>query len=131
MKKREMIKKYRGDSFGSKRAFVALIFILEVILIFAFIDYGVHTLDSKFKVPAPYFTDKIIYGTLAGFIIYLFVRKKKTLVKSFILSAVLAVLLQLRDYYIGYSLGFVSLFFLIHFAILFVVSYIGMKLTRM
>lgn len=130
MKKRAVIKD-KGRDFSSKQAFVALIFVLEVVLVFAFIDYGVHALSSKLTVPAEYFTDKIIYGTLAGFIIYMFVRKDRTLKKSFILSGILTILLQLRDYYIGYSLSFVALFFLIHFTILFVVSYLGMKLTRM
>src|SRR3989304_10124357 len=114
-----------GGSFGFKKVFVALIFIFEVILIFTFFDYLIHGLSQEYSVPAQYFINKIIYGTIIGFITYLFVRKKPVLKKSFILSAIVSILLQTGYYLQGYSLSFVLLFLAIHFAILFIVSYLG------
>ena len=120
-----------GGSFGFKKVFVALIFIFEVILIFTFFDYLIHGLSQEYSVPAQYFINKIIYGTIIGFITYLFVRKKPVLKKSFILSAIVSILLQTGYYLQGYSLNFVLLFLAIHFVILFTVSYLGMRIAKM
>lgn len=125
-----MLKKERGREFSLNQAFVIIIFIFEVILVFTFFDYVFHTLSPDYSVPSWYFTNKIIYGTLIGFVTYLFVRKKSIMQKSLILSAVVSILLQVRYYFRDYAINFVILFLIIHFVILFIVSYLGMKITK-
>jgi hypothetical protein len=119
------------DALGFGSVFISLIFVLEVILVFTFIDYGIHSLSEAYSVPDYYFINKIIYGTLIGTIAYLFVRKKPIMTKSLFVSAVVSILLQIRYLLTGYALSFVLLFLVVHFVILFVVSYLGMKLTKM
>ena len=121
----------KRDSLGFKKGFIALIFILEVILVFTFFDYLIHGLSPDYAVPNYYFINKILYGTLIGFIAYLFVRKMPILKKSIILSAAVSILLQTRYYLQNYSPSFVLMFMAIHFAILFIVSYLGIKLVKM
>ncbi|HLF53944.1 MAG TPA: hypothetical protein VI544_02085 [Candidatus Nanoarchaeia archaeon] len=116
---------------GFKKLSVALIFIFEVILVFTFFDFTAHNISPDYGVPSWYFTNKIIYGTIIGFITYLFIRKKPIIQKSLILSAVVSILLQIRYFFIGYSISFVLSFLLIHFIILFIVSYVGFKITKM
>ncbi len=121
----------KREVFGFNQAFIAVIFILEVMLVFTFFDYVIHSLSQDYSVPAWYFTNKILYGTIIGFVTYLFVRKKPIIQKSIILSAVVSILLQIRYYLYGYSVQFVLLFLVIHFIILFIVSWAGMKITDM
>jgi len=120
----------KKEVWGVKQLFAALVFILEIILVFAFFDYIIHSLSAEYAVPSWYFTNKIIYGTIIGFVTYLFIKKKEILPKSIILSAVVSILLQIRYYTLGYSLQFVFLFLAIHFIILFIVSYAGFKITK-
>ena len=124
-------KRVKREKFSFKKGFVALIFILEVILVFTFFDYMIHTTSPDYAVPASYFVNKIIYGTIIGFITYLFVRKKPITQKSAIIALVVSALLQIGYAVTGYPLSFVALFFVIHFAILFIVTYIGCKIARM
>lgn len=123
--------KKEKERLGFKKGFVALVFILELMLVFAFFDYVVHTVNPDYTVPLYFFTTKIIYGTLVGFIAYLFVRKKPLIQKSAILAAVVSVLLQIRYLLAGYPTSFVLIFLIIHFVILFIVTYVGCKIARM
>ena len=124
-------KREENTSPDFKRGFVALIFIFEVILVFTFFDYIIHAISPDYTVPSYYFTNKIIYGTLIGFVTYLLVRKKPLVQKSAILAATVSVLLQIRYLLVGYPLSFVLLFLVIHFVILFIVTYIGCKIAKM
>jgi hypothetical protein len=119
------------EVWGVRQLFAAFILILEIILVFTLFDYIAHSLSAEYSVPSWYFTNKIIYGTIIGFVTYLFIKKKEILPKSIILSAVVSILLQIRYYTLGYSLEFVFLFLAIHFIILFIVSYAGFKITKM
>lgn len=101
--------------------------ILMIILIFTLIDYFFHLLSAEYSVPSYYFRNKIIFGTIIGFITYLLIRKQKPLAKSLIFSAVISILLQTRYYLEGYPKDFVFLFLGIHFAILWLVSSIIFK----
>ena len=119
------------EHFGFKQGFVALIFIFEVILVFTFFDYTAHTMSPEYAVPSWYFTNKIMYGTVIGFITYLFIRKKPIVKKSITLAAVITILLEIKYAFTGYSLEFLATFLAIHFVILFIVSYVGFKITKM
>ena len=101
-------------------------FIFSIILIFAGIDFLFHTLSPEYSVPQRYFPNKILYGTIIGFIAYLFIHKiRSNYTKAVILSTIVAVLLQIRYFLEGYALDFVILFLIIHFFILFVLSYLS------
>ena len=121
----------KKEEFGFRKGFIALIFILEVILVFTFFDYMIHSLDSNLSVPHHYFTTKIVYSTLVGFITYLFIRNKPIIKKSAILATVISIILLIRYILENHSISFSLLFFAIHFVILFIVTYVGCKITRM
>ena len=121
----------KGGSFGFKKGFIALIFMLEVILVFAFFDYLAHGISPDYAVQPAYFIKEIIYVTLIGFVAYLLVRKQPALRKSLILAVVISMLLEIVFYLQDYLPNFIWLFLAVHFAILFVVSYLGIKLVKM
>lgn len=102
--------------------------VLGIILIFALVDYFFHQLSEEYSVPPYYFPNKIMYGTIIGFITYwLFIPMKNPWLKSLIFSAIIAILLQIRYFLEGYPLDFVVLFLFIHFAILWLVSWVTFK----
>ena len=104
--------------------------VLLIILIFAAIDYLIHSLSKEYSVPSDYFRNKIIFGTIIGFITYRLIRNQKPLYISIIFSCAVSILLQIRYFLEGYSLDFVLLFLLIHFLILFPVSIIAFRLLE-
>lgn len=106
--------------------------IFGIILIFSFFDYLIHLLKETFAVPGYYFRNKIIFGTIWGFIVYLLIRTLKIsmFVKSLIFSAAISIVLQFRYYLEGYPKDFVFLFLEIHFVILFIVSLVSFKLIE-
>ena len=103
------------------------LFILAIVLIFAFIDYVVHSLSEEYAVPSYYFTNKIIFGTLIGFGAYIFIQKTKPEIRALIFSAIVAILLQVRYFLEGYSKEFVLEFLAYHFLMLLPVSWIFFK----
>lgn len=113
-----------------KNIVFSFLVVLGIILIFSFIDYLIHLLSKEYAVPSRYFTNKIIYGTLVGFVSYLFLRKRNVIVMSFVFSLVVSVLLQVRYFLEGYSTYFVFLFLIIHFIILWPVSWLVFKLFK-
>lgn len=96
--------------------------IIPIILIFYGLDYFTHEIIPSFGVPDYYFKNKIIFGVIWGVIAYLFVRKLPILKRSLIISAVVAVTLQIRYYLEGYPLGFVLIFLVLHFIMLLLAS---------
>ena len=99
-----------------------------VILILAIIDYFIHSLSPDYAVPSYYFRNKVIFGTIIGFIILIFTQKLSISKKSVIFSAVVSLLLQVRYFLEGYPIKFVLEFLFIHFLILLPVSWIVFKL---
>ncbi len=106
-----------------KRIGIILLVILAIILIFTFIDYFFHQLSETYAVPERYFTNKVIFGTIIGFITYLLTQKMKPWMQTVIFSVTVSTLLQTRYYLEGYALDFVLLFLGIHGGILLVISY--------
>ena len=104
--------------------------IFAVILLFAFFDYLLHSLSEEYAVPPRYFPNKIMYGTIYGFFIFLFVRKQSPFMKSFLFSLIVDVSLQTRYFLEGYPFDFVFLFLILHFIILFPVSWVFFKLIK-
>lgn len=98
--------------------------------IFTFVDYFAHSLSEKYSVPSWYFRNKIIFGTIIGFVAYLLVSKKGLFTRSFVFSLSISVLLQTRYFLEGYPLDFVILFLFTHFIILLPVSLIIFKLAE-
>lgn len=104
------------------------IVVLAIILVFTFFDYLIHSLSESWSVPSYYFRNKIIFGTLIGFIAYLFLKEKSVFSKALVFSAIISLLLQIRYALAGFSLNFVVDFLFIHFFILLAVSFIAFKL---
>ncbi len=104
--------------------------ILSIILLFTLVDFFLHSLSADYAVPERYFTNKIIFGTIYGFAIFLLVRKQKLFLRAFLFSSVLATALQARYFLEGYPLDFVLLFLLLHFLILLPVSWVFFRLME-
>ncbi len=113
-----------------KKLFLIFFMIFAIILVFAFVDFLLHSLRVEYSVPPRYFPNKILYGTIYGFIIFLLVRKQSPFMKSFLFSLIVDVSLQTRYLLEGYPLDFVFLFLILHFIILFPVSWVFFKLIK-
>ncbi len=113
-----------------KNLFLIFLVIFAIILLFAFVDYLLHSLSEEYAVPPRYFTNKILYGTIYGFIIFLLVRNQSLFMKSLLFSGTVDVLLQMRYFLEGYPFGFVFLFLILHFLILLPVSWVFFKLIE-
>lgn len=99
----------------------AILFV--VILLFAAIDYPIHTLGETWNVPDYYFKNKILFGFLWGIIGLLIAGRFKSIwLKAASVATIVSVTLQFRYFIEGYALDFVLLFLLIHFLILFFLS---------
>ncbi len=110
-----------------KNLILIFLIIFAVILIFAFIDFLLHSLSEEYAVPPRYFPNKIIYGTLYGFFIFLLVRKQSLLMQSILFSLIVDASLQTRYFFEGYLLDFVFLFLILHFIILLPTSWVFFK----
>ena len=110
--------KYKRKSLDAKKIIIRLLIVLSIVLIFTFIDYLANQTSEEYSVPSRYFTNKVIYGTLIGFISLFFLRKFNFFTKGILFSAIIAVLLQIRYFIEGYPLEFVLEFLLFHFLML-------------
>ncbi len=119
-----------AKKFGIRELGLLFLLSLGIILLFALLDYLAHSLSIDYSVPPRYFYNKIIYGTLIGFIALLVLRKQKPFVKSLVFSSVVSVLLQVRYFIEGYPLSFVLVFLVVHFLILFAISFALFKLVK-
>lgn len=113
-----------------KNLFLIFLVIFAIILLFAFVDFLLHSLSVEYAVPPRYFPGKILYGTIYGFFIFLLVRKLNPIMKALIFSMVVAVSLQTRYFLEGYPFDFVFLFLILHFLILLPVSWWFFKLME-
>lgn len=89
-----------------------------VICIGTVFDWFAHQTSPLFSVPDYYFRNKIIFGTLIGWIA-LQVYRRRTANERWIAiwtSLTIAVLLQTRYFLEGYNLTFVISFLFVHFA---------------
>jgi len=100
-----------------KYSFLFLL-VIGIIIVFTLIDYLVHSLSEEYSVPGSYFRNKIIFGTIIGYIALLIAMKWKIWKKALFMSAVVSVLLQTRYYLEGYPKEFVFEFMLWHFLML-------------
>ncbi len=121
-----MKKLEKGFKFRNLALILLSVFI--IILIFTLIDVLVHSLSEEYAVPDYYFRNKIIFGTIIGFVTYLFIRKRNLFTRSLTFSVVVSVLLQIRYFLEGYSLEFVIEFLFFHFLMLIFVSLICFKI---
>ena len=124
------MKKKKEGKQPIKRALLALVVVFGIILIFAFIDFFIHSLSKEYSVPSYYFRNKIIFGTIIGFFSYMGVRNKKVWIKALAFSLTISVLLQIRYFLEGYPKDFVFLFLGIHFVILLLVSWLIFRLAN-
>lgn len=127
--KSKNIRKVSSDSMSKRDYFISFFVTLMIILIFAGVDYLIHSLSNEYDVPSYYYRNKIIFGTLIGYLSYLLFQKKSVVVKSLSVSLFVSVLLQVRYFIEGYPLDFVLLFLLIHFIILLPVSFVIFKIS--
>lgn len=96
--------------------------LLAVICIGTIFDWFAHRTSPQFDVPSSYFRNKILFGTLIGFIaLRIFSRfVKNTGWLAFAVTLTVAILLQVRYSLEGYDPFFVFLFLGIHFVVFFV-----------
>lgn len=120
----------KQNDLNFKRLLVVFIVVFLAIVIFTLFDYLIHSISDGFSVPDRYFRNKIIYGTLIGFVAYFFIRKFNPINKALIFSAAVAILLQIRYLLEGYSIKFVLLFLGIHFIVLSIVSWVAFEFTK-
>lgn len=115
-----------------ERIIKILLIIGGIICLFTFFDLIVHSLSREYAVPDYYFKNKIIFGTIWAFFIYLILRRWKIVLlwKSLIFSGLVAAILQTRYYIEGYSNEFVFEFLLFHLLILWPISYIIFKVLK-
>ncbi len=116
------------EEFKFRNLILIFLSVFIIILIFTLIDILVHSLSEEYAVPDYYFRNKIISGTIIGFVTYLFIKKSGLFIKSLILSAVVSILLQIRYFLEGYPLKFVIKFLFFHFLMLIFVSLICFKI---
>jgi len=107
-----------------------VLMVLGIVLIFTLVDFVIHSLSPDYAVPDRYFRNKAIYGTLYGVLLFLLVRKQPLLARSLIFSFVLSALLQTRYLLEGYPLNFVFLFLGIHFIILLPLSFVFFRIME-
>lgn len=115
---------------ASRQLACAFLAVFAVILIFAFIDFLIHSSSEEYAVPSYYFRNKIIFGTIIGLIAYYFIRRTRPLAKALLFSAAVSILLQIRYFLEGYPIKFVIEFLVIHFAILLPLSLLFFYLFR-
>jgi len=113
-----------------KKLGIEFLIVFAVILIFTIIDFFTHLLKAEYAVPSYYFRNKVIFGTIIGFITYMFAKKKKLLAKALIFSGAVSVLLQIRYAIEGYSWDFVLEFLAFHFLMLVAASLIVFSITK-
>ena len=109
-----------------------LLLIVAAVLIATALDYAVHSLSESFAVPGYYFRNKLIFGVLwACVFFYVFRNVRGIAIKSAWVAGAVAVLLQLRYYFIeGYTLWFVLLFLVLHFLMFWAGFVLVFKLPR-
>ncbi len=100
--------------------FFLLINLLSAIVTFTIIDHFIHGLEDAWSVPPHYFINKIpaafvlaIIGTLLA------IKVKNVWLKSLIVGAFTAILIQTKYYLQGYPIHFVVLFAFLHFFMLY------------
>lgn len=103
---------------------------LGIVLVFTLADFFVHSLSPEYAVPERYFRNKVMFGTLYGVLIFLLVRRQPLLARSIIFSFVLSALLQARYLLEGYPLNFVFLFLGVHFVILLPLSFVFFRIME-
>ena len=108
----------------------SFLIVFMIIIIFSGFDFWIHSLSTEYDVPSYYFRNKIIFGTLIGYITYILLHERKLFTKSLLVSICVSVLLQVRYYIEGYPLDFVLVFLALHFIILWPVSYIILKYSE-
>jgi len=105
--------------------YINLFFItLVIIIIFTVLDYFTHQLSPEYSVPGYYFTNKIIFGILIGFIALIFLNKINWGKRALLMSLIVSVLLQTRYYLESYPKKFIWEFMLFHFLMLIISSFI-------
>ena len=96
MKNKSKIDKKEGKSLGARKLSVAFIFILELILVFTFFDYIAHSQRADYAIPSNYFGNFILFGTVIGFFLYLYIRNLKTAKKSLVFSLTMVIILKIH-----------------------------------
>lgn len=91
--------------------------VLVIVVIATIIDYFVHSTSERFYVDFEYFRNKIIFATIWGLISLWVLRFwiKSPTALAIGVSAVIAILLQIKYFTQGYNLFFVFLFLFLHF----------------
>ena len=112
-----------------KKNLKIIILVLAVIVIGTVIDYFVHSTNPDFSVPAEYFINKIIFGTVWGsifvFILRRYIKNPRALAAG--VSLGVAIVLQTKYFLQGYNLYFVFLFMILHFLMFLVPAWLLFK----
>lgn len=91
--------------------------ILLIAVVATIIDYFVHSTNPSFEVPAEYYRNKVIFATIWGLIAVWILRNwvRNPTKLAVAMSAVIAVVLQVKYFLQGFDLFFVFLFMFLHF----------------
>ena len=107
----------------------AIVFV--VCIIATLIDFIVHSSSPKFYVDLEYYRNKIIFATLWGMVsLFVFKKVKSVYKKAFIFSGVIALLLHVKYFFLGYDKFFVFLFLFLHFFMFLAPALILFKLYK-
>lgn len=99
---------------------------LIVMCVGTLFDFFAHQTSERFAVPEYYFRNKLIFGTLIGWIGILILRRFVPSDRwlAFWVTLGIAVALQTRYYLEGYDPTFVFLFMGIHFVVFFIPAFL-------
>ena len=93
-----------------------IILVFSVIVLGTIIDWFAHQTSERFAVPPEYFPHKVLYGTFWGviaiFLLPYFTKNPRW--QAFWMAFSVALVLQIKYFYLGFDLFFVILFFFLH-----------------
>ncbi len=106
--------------------------ILVAVLLATGLDYAAHGLSQEFAVPGYYFHNKVLYGFLWSLVgLLLFRRIRGDAARAAAVAGFVAVILQLRYYFLeGYALWFVVIFLFPHFLMFWLSFALMLRLSR-
>lgn len=107
-----------------------LIFVFAIVSVFTALDVLTHSLSDSFAVPEYYFPHKILFSTAMGFFLYLFTTGMKPFSRALVFSGIIAILLQINYFRLGYPNWFVFGFLVSHFVDLVIPAYVGFRLSE-
>lgn len=112
----------------SKSIYWRAVAMFLAVLAFTFLDWIVHSSFSYLAVPAGYFRNKIIFGTLYASLASLIFKKGRLYKQALIITTITVLLLQARYLVYGYPLLFHIIVLAEHFLFMYFASLCALKI---